>query len=226
MRGGYSGVFCAAAGSGEKEIAVIIHWMDKLKLIAFDLFGVVISDGHLVTHGLMPLLPSGVTKADVKPYYDAYTGGQISEAAFWQGIGLMLDSPVRNHFLDFFELDANLAEVTYALSKRYRLGILSNLGAEWGEMLEERFAFSERFEPRIISGAVKCQKPEPAIYQTLIQASGVEGEHIAFIDDRRENLEVAKRFGMTTIHYRREPDEHPFEPDYTIESLAEVLRIL
>ncbi|UJS24158.1 HAD family hydrolase [Thiothrix winogradskyi] len=197
-----------------------------LKLIAFDLFGVVISDGHLVTHGLLPLLPPTVTKAAVKPYYDAYTGGQISEVAFWEGIGLTLESPIRQQFLNFFELDADLAAVTYVLSQRYRLGILSNLGAEWGDMLEARFAFSERFEPRIISGAVKCQKPEPAIYEVLIKASGVGGEHIAFIDDRRENLAVAKRFGMTTIHYRREADAHPFEPDYTIESLADVLAIL
>lgn len=200
--------------------------MNSLKLIAFDLFGVVISDGHLVTHGLMPLLPGGLTKADVKPHYDAYTGGQITEAAFWEAIGLTLDSPIRSQFLNFFELDTDLAEVTYALSKRYRLGILSNLGAEWGEMLEERFVFSERFEPRIISGAVQCQKPEPAIYEVLVKASGVGGEHIAFIDDRRENLAVAKRFGMTTIHYQREPDKHPFEPDYTISALSEVLPIL
>jgi FMN phosphatase YigB (HAD superfamily) len=200
--------------------------MQNFKLIAFDLFGVVISDGHLVTHGLLPLLPPPLTKADVKPHYDAYTGGQISEAAFWESIGLTLESPIRQQFLNVFELDTDLAEVTYALSKRYRLGILSNLGAEWGEMLEARFAFSERFEPRIISGVVKCQKPEPAIYDVLIKASGVGGEHIAFIDDRRENLAVAKRFGMTTIHYRREADAHLFEPDYTIESLVEVLAIL
>lgn len=199
--------------------------MDTIKLIAFDLFGVIITDGHLVTHGLMPLLPAMLSKADVKPYYDAYTGGQIAETAFWQGIGLTLESPIRNQFLNIFELDADLAEVTYALSKRYRLGILSNLGAEWGEMLEERFAFSERFEPRIISGAVKCQKPEPAIYETLIQASGVGGEYIAFIDDRRENLEVASRFGMTTIHYQRELDTCAFEPDYTIRTLGEVLQV-
>lgn len=199
--------------------------MQNLKLIAFDLFGVVISDGHLVSHGLLPLLAPPLTKADLKPHYDAYTGGQISEAAFWQALGLTVDSPIRQQFLNVFELDADLAEVTYVLSKRYRLGILSNLGAEWGEMLEARFAFSERFEPRIISGAVKCQKPEPAIYEVLIKASGVAGEHIAFIDDRLENLAVAKQFGMTTIHYRREPDAHPYEPDYTIESLADVLRI-
>ena len=46
--------------------------MKSIQLIAFDLFGVVISDGHLVTNGLLPLLPH-LTKAAVKPHYDAYT---------------------------------------------------------------------------------------------------------------------------------------------------------
>jgi FMN phosphatase YigB (HAD superfamily) len=200
--------------------------MNQLKLIAFDLFGVIITDGHLVTHGLMPLLPPGTSKADVKPFYDAYTGGQISEAAFWLGINLTVESAIRNRFLNEFELDEDLAKVTYALSKRYRLGILSNLGAEWGEILEERFAFRERFAPRIISGEVQCQKPEPQIFEVLIKASGVQGAEIAFIDDRRENLEVAKQFGMATIHYQREPDGHPYAPDYTIHRLNELLPIL
>ena len=199
--------------------------MKSIQLIAFDLFGVVISDGHLVTNGLLPLLPH-LTKAAVKPHYDAYTRGKITEAAFWEGIGVAMDSPIRQHFLDSFVLDAELTQVVTALQGRYRLGILSNLGAEWGEILDARFDFRARFEPRIISGEVQCQKPEPAIYQVLLRASGIAGENIAFIDDRRENLAVAHEFGMTTIHYQREPDQHPFEPDYTIQRLSEVLALL
>lgn len=200
--------------------------MEKLTLVAFDLFGVVISDGHLVSNGLMPLLPPSMTKAMVKPFYDAYTGGKISEAAFWEGIGLNINTPIRQQFLEVFTLDPELPPVTQALGQRYRLGILSNLGAEWGEVLESRFQFSQTFAPRIISGAVHCQKPEPAIYEVLIQASGVGGANIAFIDDRLENLAVAKQFGMTTIHYAREPDGHPFVADYTIRRLSEVLAFL
>lgn len=198
----------------------------SLQLVAFDLFGVIITDGHLVSHGLLPLLPPGTSKADVKLFYDAYTGGQISEVAFWLGINLTVESAIRNRFLNGFELDADLLQVTQALGERYRLGILSNLGDEWAAMLEERFRFSTLFEPRIFSGTVKCQKPEPAIFEVLIRASGVKGEHIAFIDDRLENLAVASQFGMTTIHYRRETDKHPFEPDYTIRDLRDVLDFL
>ncbi|MEZ5535436.1 MAG: HAD-IA family hydrolase [Thiolinea sp.] len=200
--------------------------MNNLKYIVFDLFGVVISDGHLVTHGLLPLLPEGITKAAVKPHYDAYTGGRISEQAFWQNIGQSVDSDIRNQFLNVFGTDEELSQVTQALQERYALGILSNLGAEWGEILENRFHFSRTFKPRIISGEVRCQKPEPQIYEKLIEAAGVDGSQIAFIDDRRENLAVAKSFGMTTIHYLREPDNHPFDPDYTIRRLGEVLLFL
>jgi HAD superfamily hydrolase (TIGR01509 family) len=197
-----------------------------IKLIAFDLFGVLISDGHLVSHGLMPLLPPAISRQDVKPHYDAYTGGRIPEAAFWENIGLSVDSAVRHRFLDGFETDAELEPVIRALQGRYQLGILSNLGAEWGDMLESRFHFSRTFTPRIISGEVQCQKPEPQIFEKLISAAAVAGEHIAFIDDRLENLAVAGDFGMTTIHYRREADNHPFKPDYTLHRLGEILQFL
>ncbi|EIJ33383.1 HAD family hydrolase [Thiothrix nivea] len=199
---------------------------DAIKLIAFDLFGVIITDGHLVTNGLLPFLPATLTKADIKPWYNAYTRGQIPESAFWEGLGLTADTGVRERFLGVFELDGELEQVTRALAMRYRLGILSNLGAEWGERLEKRFRFADRFAPRIISGEVKCQKPEPHIYDILLRASGLEGRQVAFIDDKLENLQAASRFGITTIHYQRELDTCAFKPDYTIDSLGELLQIL
>lgn len=216
----------ANANASSPNLVENVIDMKNLQLIAFDLFGVVISDGHLVTNGLMPLLPASISKQNVKPHYDAYTGGKISEAAFWQHLSLSVDADIRNRFLDVFETDAELEQVTTVLRQRYQLGILSNLGAEWGDILEERFHFSRTFTTRIISGKVRCQKPEPEIYTRLITASGVDGSEIAFIDDRLENLAAAQRFGMTTIHYAREPDNHPYVPDYTIRRLSDVLQFL
>ncbi|MBK8452945.1 MAG: HAD-IA family hydrolase [Thiofilum sp.] len=198
--------------------------LPTIQLIAFDVFGVIITDGHLVSHGLMPHLPATTSKAQVKPFYDAYTSGHISEAAFWQGIDLSIESQIRQHFLDVFELDEDLELVTQKLGHYYRLGILSNLGWEWYQLLEQRLQFSAPFEPRIISGTVGCQKPEPAIYQCLIAASKLAGEQIAFVDDRLENLAVAAELGMTTIHYAREKDDYPFEPIYTIKRLGELVQ--
>lgn len=53
-----------------------------IKMIAFDLFGVVFTEGHMVSVTLMPLLPEDSTKSVVKDFYSRYTRGDITEAAF------------------------------------------------------------------------------------------------------------------------------------------------
>ncbi len=63
---------------------------------------------------------------------------------------------------------------------------------------------------------MNCGKPSPDIYTHLLEQSGLKGVEVAFIDDRLENLAVAHDFGMTTIHYHREPDRHHYQADYVI----------
>ena len=56
--------------------------------------------------------------------------------------------------------------------------------------------------------------------------SNIPFEEIIFIDDRKKNLKVAKVLGMKTIWFKKENDEFEFEPDYTINSLIELKKIL
>lgn len=194
-----------------------------IKLIAFDLFGVLISEGHMVTHALMPLLPKTIEKSSVRSYYNDYTVGHIDEATFWQGINQANNHQLRHDFLAQFELDPDMKKVINHLQYDYRCAILSNLAADWADVLDQKFNFSEQFSPMIISGKVKAQKPEFAIYQHLIQQSGIKAENIVFIDDRLENLQSAHQLGMSTIHYQREPDHYGYQADITIHRLAELI---
>lgn len=191
-----------------------------MKIIAFDLFGVVISEGHMVSNALMPLLPFGTDRHLVKRHYQDYTLGKTREAEFWQGIGQSNYEMLRQNFLDSFVLDPDFRSVANAFKSRYQLAILSNLAKDWGEFLIEKFNFNDDFSPIIISGDVCCGKPDPAIYQTLIAQSGSTGEEIAFIDDRLENLAAAHQFGMTTIHYKREADQHAYVADHVITDMT------
>jgi putative hydrolase of the HAD superfamily len=194
-----------------------------IKLIAFDLFGVIISEGHMVSHVLMPLLPKVLKKTRVKLYYNDYTLGKIDESAFWQGINQADNIKLRNDFLAKFVLDNDVDKVIKMLNPHYQCAILSNLAADWADVLDHKFNFSEQFSPMIISGKVKAKKPDRAIYHILIQESGIAAENIAFIDDRLENLHSAHQLGMLTIHYQREPDYYDYQADITIHHLAELL---
>jgi len=195
-----------------------------IKMIAFDLFGVVITEGHMVSNVLMPLLPANTKKSVVRKFYNQYTRGDITENAFWQGIGQPNNPQLREKFLNSFVLDEDLAHVVSELSKDYSLSILSNLGKDWAEVLINKFRFTQTFTPIIISGEAGCEKPNRRIYEILIEQSRLPAEHIIFIDDRLENLATAHALGMQTVHYQREDVECDYQSDYCINKLSGLLK--
>ncbi|MDQ6978463.1 MAG: HAD-IA family hydrolase [Ghiorsea sp.] len=193
-----------------------------IKMVAFDLFGVVITEGHMVSNALMPLLPQGTSLTMVKSFYNPYTRGEISEETFWQGIGQPEYKQLRQDFLHTFFLNAELPKVLQVLSGKYRLAILSNLGKDWADTLITKFQFEQTFSPIIISGKEGCQKPNPAIYERLLVQSQLDADEIMFIDDRLENLAAAHVLGMKTVHYKHEPDDFDFQADYQIQKMSEL----
>jgi len=196
-----------------------------IKMIAFDLFGVVITEGHMVSNVLMPLLPTDTQKSVVKKFYNQYTRGDISESAFWQGIGQPNNPQLREQLLNSFILDEGLAHVVDQLSKDYTLSILSNLGKDWAEFLINKFLFKQTFAPITISGEAGCEKPNSRIYDILIEQSQLPAEQIMFIDDRLENLATAHTLGMQTTYYQREKDDFNYQADYCINKLSDILEL-
>jgi len=217
-------------------------------MIAFDLFGVVFTEGHMVSGTLMPLLPDTAKQSVVKTFYNQYTRGEISEVAFWQGIeqGIKQDTKqaqnkrllpqqlpqqfsqqLRDDFLKTFVLDEDLIPVLEKLSTHYTLSILSNLAKDWADELTQKHPLlNQYFSPIVISGKVGHEKPHKDIYKILIKQSGLNANEIVFIDDRLENLATAHQLGITTVHYQRELDDFDYKADYKIEKLRDVLVFL
>jgi putative hydrolase of the HAD superfamily len=200
--------------------------MNNIQLVAFDLFGVIIEEGHLVRNVLRPLLPSGHAQARVKPLYNDYNLARIDEQAFWSGLGIEDFAEIRRAFLDAFRLDPDYAEILEALAARYRLAILSNLPADWADALVARFDLARDFAPILFSGHCRHKKPNPAIYRLLIGQSALPSRQILFIDDRLENLETASHEGMRTVYLQRETLQHRFQPDHRIDRLGQLIEIL
>jgi len=50
-----------------------------IKMVAFDLFGVILSEGHMVSATLMPLLPKSIKKSTVKGFHNQYTRGKSAK---------------------------------------------------------------------------------------------------------------------------------------------------
>lgn len=79
---------------------------------------------------------------------------------------------------------------------------LSNFSGEYFRDVSPRFEFLKWFDGLLISGDEGVIKPDPVIYDLLIDRFGLTAERTVFIDDRLENVETARIAGLTGIHFR------------------------
>lgn len=79
---------------------------------------------------------------------------------------------------------------------------LSNWSEEKFELVRPRFPFLEWFDQIVISGEVKLVKPDPRIFQVLLNRTGRTAEECLLIDDSLSNITAAQQLGFQTIHFR------------------------
>ena len=118
-------------------------------------------------------------------------GGGLSFEQFTEAWNRALDpAPIHNDAL--FE----------KLSKRYRLGLLSNTDPIHVRHLEATYSFFAFFPARIYSCAVGASKPNPLIYRQALRAVKVRAEEALYIDDIAAYVEAAKQLGLGGIQFQ------------------------
>jgi 2-haloacid dehalogenase len=83
---------------------------------------------------------------------------------------------------------------------------VSNWSAETFPPQRARFPFLSWFEDIVVSGEVGFIKPDPRIFQVLLDRNGIAPESAVFIDDVAVNAAAASRLGIHGIHFRT-PDQ-------------------
>ena len=58
------------------------------------------------------------------------------------------------------------------------------------------------FRDYVVSGLVKCSKPDAAIYELACRTGGFAPHEAVFIDDVLANVEGARAIGMAAVHHR------------------------
>lgn len=82
-----------------------------------------------------------------------------------------------------------------------RLVALSNWSAETFPTARDRFEFLAWFEGIVISGEVGVTKPDPRIFEHLIERFEIEPAAALFIDDSSPNVDAARAFGFRAIQF-------------------------
>lgn len=98
-------------------------------------------------------------------------------------------------------IDETVAILEELAARRVPLYALSNWSAETWPHARRRFAFLDRFDGLVISGFEGVAKPEPEIFQRLLDRYAIEAERLVFFDDVETNVAAARTVGMLAYRY-------------------------
>lgn len=84
----------------------------------------------------------------------------------------------------------------------YRMAILTNNVREWEPLWRAMLPVDEVFELVVDSAFVGLRKPDPAIYQLLLERLGLPASATVFLDDLEVNCDAARALGMGAVHFR------------------------
>ncbi len=90
-------------------------------------------------------------------------------------------------------------EIVKKLKGKYILAILSDMNEEWAKVRENKFKISEHFDYVVYSYKVGVQKPNIKIYNYLLNLMKIPAYECIFIDDKQENIDIARELGIKTI---------------------------
>lgn len=73
---------------------------------------------------------------------------------------------------------------------------LTNWSAETFPLAQERFEFLAWFDGVVVSGAEQLAKPDPRIFQLLLERYGIDPASSVYLDDMPHNVDAARAAGM------------------------------
>ena len=112
--------------------------------------------------------------------------------------GVILDKHTHQMDLDMIALVKEL----YA--QEIRLCLFSNTSKEAIYFLDSQFDFLKYFKNIILVEDTKFSKPSDKAFENLLNVLDVDPKDIVYIDDSRDNIRQANKFGMKVIFFTNE----------------------
>lgn len=201
--------------------------MKRVKFVYFDIGGVMADTGDYfksaTTKYKIPL--DEFIKFWEEDYNrDSLTLGKIIPQEFWNKAikKFRLKNAENFNFVESWMSDyrprKEIHKLAYDLSKKYKIGLLSNIYEGMMPRLIELGKVADvKYSSIVLSNETGLRKPEKEIYEIATKKTGILPEEILFIDDRKDFIEGAKKYGWQTIWF----DEKDIEK--SIKQIEEIL---
>ena len=184
---------------------------DEIKLILFDLGGVLIEVGDIAE-----MWADKKDSYSSRDLWDIWLNNKAIQAVDCGNIdvGMFL-----KQWKDYWRLETPLCELediflnivlgpyTGAMKlvedcrKQYEVGCLSNMTeAHWPKV--KNFGFENSFDHVFISSKTKLCKPDPKAYELVLEECGIIPTEILFLDDNVTNLIPAEKLGFKVLNVK------------------------
>lgn len=199
----------------------------NIKNVIFDLGGVLLNLSVETTLQQFAAL-SGLTTEQVRdihrahPEFLAYEAGRMSSQEFRQGLRTIFDVDAPDVVLDecwnamLGELPIERVQLLHQLKAKYNTYLLSNTNEIHLARVEQIVhrshgltSLDPLFHKTYYSHLLKLRKPDPAIYQHVLDENGLSASETIFLDDSIPNLNGAASIGIHTFHVARPDDIFP-----------------
>jgi 2-haloacid dehalogenase len=134
--------------------------------------------------------------------------GQDAGRTFAEGARLLkAEHPDKAELIDayctrFDEMMAGSVEILAELKALGRpLYALTNFSAETYPPTFERFGFLRWFRGVLVSGEEGVIKPDPRIFELLLERFAIDPKRAVYIDDVSANVDAARLFGIHALHF-------------------------
>ena len=190
---------------------------NKNKIVIFDWGGVIEShkEGeYSIDKAIINLIKYFNSKEDEKTIVERYHAQSVEDITYhiylendkWfekikKEFNLKCNS---EEFYDYYikEFDKidyykDVVEFAHSLKDKCKIAILSNLGSLDKQRLDKQVDLKQ-FDYVWLSFELNCRKPKEKIYEIVEKDCNIEPKNILFIDDSKENIEVANKRGWNT----------------------------
>ncbi|MBM3197484.1 MAG: HAD-IA family hydrolase [Chlamydiae bacterium] len=183
---------------------------NKVQTVIFDFGNVVVQkDTRLVEAFLSQELEISeeTAKEILKERKEALLQG-IEDKTFFKNIFKNFGKEMPSSFLKQFKkeikgsilIDKKVFKIIQALKKQKNVILFSNTEKHKADLYKE-LGYYEPFEELILSYEIGLRKPQKEAYQFVIETIGVEPYRCLFIDDKLENILVAKKQSWNAIWF-------------------------
>lgn len=182
-----------------------------VRVLAFDLGGVLFRDGTAEfleylhrTYGVDMARSGELLNGTLG---SSYREGRLTRDEFWSVLRRTLGLSDREDdleaiWIDGYRLNEGTRDLIQELSQSYDVYYLSDNVAERIEAVERRYRFLHLFKGGVFSHEVGVRKPDPRIYELLLERAQVEAPQVLFVDDKDWALTPAVQLGMKTVLFR------------------------